>query len=170
MRRNTMIFITLLAVLILLAGCSGHHEVNLPKAVKFYYCNTDISYNESDGLISAESRDYIGNTNNIEEILNEYLKGPSNDKFYSPFPNGTALIEAEMGDDILYITLNKAFSELSGIDRTLACACITRTLQEITNVDSVVIDVYGGIYGNNTSVTLDKSSFITVDSSLYSGD
>lgn len=166
MKRKLIILIPFL-ILSLFSGCSESNEINQLKSMKFYYCNTDIAYGEPDGVLSAESRDYIGSMNSIEDIMTEYLKGPSSDEHYSPFPKGTALTELILGDDTLYIALNKAFSELSGMDLTLACACITRTFLEITDVESVVIDVTGGIYGKNITVTFDKDSLIIFDNSLY---
>ena len=159
--------VLLILMTVSLAGCADQQDVNLPKTLKFYYCNTDISYNEPDGLISAEIRERQGNANTMEAIVTEYLKGPSNDKYYSPFPDGTALTELNMGDDVLYITLNKNFSDLTGIDLTLACACMAKTMREIADVDTIVIDVANGIYGKNLKVTIEKDGLITADRALY---
>ncbi len=154
--------ICLLLVVLLLCGCSKNKdEVKTP--VDFYYINAEIHYDSPAGVISAEVRDSTGYKDNLVGLLDLYLAGPSSDEFISPFPNGTVTMRAIRDETTVNIELSKAFAGLKGLDLTIACACLTRTVSELTGCSAVKIYVADTMLEGNDSITMDANEIILLD-------
>ena len=97
------------------------------KNYSFYYPRAEVLYGRQDGLIAREVREFPCREMDLESLMILYLEGPLSQILQSPFPNGTTLIQLEVQDENLLLTLSDAFSRLEGLDRTLACASIAKT-------------------------------------------
>lgn len=153
----------LLAIALLLSGCGG---ASLKTPGNFYYRLSDIAYNSADGVIAPEVRELDGLTEDPEALMEVYLKGPESRELESPFPRNTTLEEWSMEDTTMTLTLSREFSSLSGLDLTIACACITRTLLELTPATTVVIQTTDSRLDNNVHVTMSDDLMLLVDDSL----
>ncbi len=149
-----------------LSGC--HFGNDLREPVHFYYPQTQeaIAANgASDGFIVPETREGAGHTGDLNYLLSLYLAGPTQETLRSPFPQGTKLAGITQTEGSLIIALNGAFSQLSGIDLTLACACICTTCFGLTDASQITVTAPAtGLYPE-VSLTLTRDSLTLTDNS-----
>lgn len=131
MRRLFCVFLCLLLILATTA-CSNNGSIKNP--VNFYYYTTDDTTASS--LIQAEKREY---NSGLTTLINTYLSGPASESLQSPFPGNVQVVAITQTNSIMEIVLSDNFASLSGYDLTLACACLTATVQELT--DAVLIQI-----------------------------
>jgi hypothetical protein len=145
-------FILLLILCLLLAGCA-RQQTSLITTLKFYYPLQVADYTLGASYIQPELREGAGVDKSLKNMLNLYLKGPKDQiTFQMPFRYNTQVVSISRGSTMLDITLNRGFANYTGLDLTIACACITMTCMELTDVTVV------RIRAENT--TLDGAEFI----------
>lgn len=164
MKRFICIFI-IAATLFLFCGCNTSDNSQFSNSVNFYYCNESISYTSSSGVISSELREAEGYTDSLEHLLALYFKGPVTLGFVSPFPQGLQIESITESGNRIQITLSSDFSELTGIDMTLACACLAKTIRELAEAEFIVISYDNTSTGKRQAITLGPNSFLLVDDS-----
>ena len=152
------LLIFLIAVL-LLCGCGPQEEKILDPA-NFYYCNKTISYSSPEAVISHEIREASGLRNNWSALLEFYLEGPADEHLFSPFPGGVTVECFTILNEQCTVTLSKEFSSLSGIDLTLACSCLSKTVMELTGQTTIEIKFTDAATGNTTSITMQKDNIL----------
>ena len=150
-------------VLTLLCGCGNW----LPgkKAVLFYYLRSDITYTGSNGVIAAEIPDNPDGSADLIQLLEQYLTGPEHDGLRSPFPEGILLLKAEQYEGTVYLEFNDRLASLSGMDLTLACACITKTCLNLTDATSVSICAEGVSLDGAAQITMTAESLVLLENS-----
>ena len=149
------------AVCLCLAGCDF-----LPREEQalFYYLRATDSYNygNPDAVIAPEQRDCSGNMNNLHYLLTLYLEGPLDPEYLSPFPKGTEIVSMGISGSSISIRLSQEFTALSGIDQTLAAACLARTCFTLRNAYQV--HIYTQSRSNETiSFTLTREDLVFMD-------
>ena len=150
----------IVSLIILISACASTPPTPVNKTVNFYYCTEAVVYDSPDGVIAPEKREYDLNTNTLEALLNLYLRGPVHKSFVSPFPDGVYAESITMSNNRIHITLSSVFSDLKGLDLTLACICISKTAQELANVDYVYINYEDSLTGKQNSVTIGPDSYL----------
>ena len=135
----------------LFAGCSGKNE-EIEKPVNFYYINNEISYNSPEAVISAEIREGT-QLQTLEDLLPVYLKGPESPELQTLIPNGVSLLSCVVNHDTAEIYLSSQFSELSGINLTIACGAMLLTIHDFAGVQSI------SVYAENEKLD-DKEVFM----------
>lgn len=145
-----------------LLGCVSENEPIL-QPVNLYYRNTQLEYGSANGLISAQITEAAPFEGNVLGILNEYLKGPDSDQFEVTFPASTKVLNLEFVGSTAYLQMNDSISRLSGIDLTIACACITKTTMELTGATSVCISAVNETLDGATSITMDETTLMLFD-------
>lgn len=105
----------------------------------FYFCRVNYSYREKDSVITAEQRDITGHAGDLTYLLSLYLVGPLDEELASPFPSRTQLLSAEAMEDTLNLELSDTAKSLTDAQFSLACACLTMTCMELTEVSQVTI-------------------------------
>ena len=158
------ILLIIAAVLMFLAigGC-GNESIEYVRPVHAYYCTQQISYNSANGVFAAEQREFSGYEDRIKDFLNEYLRGPQDTSLRSPFPLGAFIIDYAQQNDTIRLHLNVHFSRLAPNELTVACACLSKTLFELTDAKTVHIQVDGDSQ-SNSQITM------TVDNIFYADD
>ncbi len=156
----------ILALLLLpgLAGCSNSGD-DIQDPVSFYYCKRDLDYGVDAGVISSELRDGQGHRQDYAYLLTAYLNGPESYELYSPFSRSTALKSFAIQNDTAYVQLSPSFGSLSGLDLTLACACITLTVLELADVQKVVISAANTVLDGNSQITMTRENLLLLDDS-----
>ena len=149
-----------LSLLLCLVGCSNN-DVRVP--VFFYYCTDPVDYNSSTGVISAEIRDRDGYGDDLVSILNLYLQGPESDAFRTPFSDDINTVSLLTNDSIAEVILNQQFSNLTGQDLTLACACISMTVMDLTNSETVRISSENAQLDGNDFIEMSRSDLLFLD-------
>ncbi len=162
--RKRMILVLLVALL--LSGCGFGSGLREP--VNFYYPQTQEAIAADgalEGYILPEPRESAGHSGDLEYLLSLYLAGPTQETLRSPFPTGTRLVSITQTEGSLVINMNERFSQLSGIDLTLACACICTTCFDLTDVNQITITApAAGLYPE-VEMTMTRDSLTLVDNS-----
>lgn len=131
-----------LCLVLLLSACAVNQRTEIDRmdrAVKFYYC-TDLTEDEADDqVIEWEYRDLGENNISMKEMLKLYFQGPESLNLYSPFPTGLSVVYASVSEGRLLIRTDETLNQLSGVQRSLAAACLTMTVTQFPTISSVQI-------------------------------
>lgn len=95
--------------------------------------------------------------------MNALLGGPEDDRLAPIFRSGTQMLGWTVDRGTLYLDLSDAYSELSGVDLTLADCCIAQTLCQLDEVDQVCITV------NGAPVAARVRQFFSPDDMIFTG-
>lgn len=146
--RRAMAF-SLLAVLTL-TGCAYAARQSQPaeNACALYYVAADLESAAGGDAVRAETVELEGfqeldAPDAVERLTRELLRGPGDEMLKTPFPAGTQLISARLKNGRAVIDLTYPYSTLSGVSLTLADYCVTMTLTQLPEVQSVFITVRG---------------------------
>ena len=139
MKKWTVCLAALLALLCACAAQGGEEQdgLRLWFAVPSFQQTTQVSS-------ALGSCPYEGD-GTVPELMAALLSGPEEDAgLASPIPPGVELVNWAMDGRVAEVELSALYAGLSGIDRTLADACITLTLVQVDGVDGVRIRCSGG--------------------------
>lgn len=154
------------AILVLLiaastAGCSDGAE---SATANFYYRSADPEYHTNTSVIQSESRRLSVPLSDLNSILQLYLAGPDSPHLVSPFPEGTKLINVQAGKDITEVVLSDEIASVSGVDLMIACACLSTTLLEISQSDTIQIRAETLSLGAQDYIEMDSQSILSIGS------
>lgn len=154
----------LLCVLILVSVTACQEDApKFESPVTFYY-RTAVSNDEIAesviGHLTVEGAELLSDP---QELLNEYLKGTSAEGFLTTFPASTKLLSLEISEGTASLLLNASITRLTGVDLTVACACITLTTMELTGVTTVHIRASSGTLDGAEEIIMDRQSLIQQD-------
>lgn len=156
---------SLILILVLLSsalGCARNDPA--PKVpVTFYYPAEDTVYDGKTSVIHPEIRDGAGYEDNMEGLLNLYLKGPSSEELRSPFPRRVTVSRFAVTPNIATLVLSSEFAQLGGIDLTMACVCIANTVFELTGLDRIQISSADSQLDGQASITLERDDIYWMD-------
>ena len=138
-----------------LSACSNKTKM---ATANFYYLDNMPHYHTNETVIQPESRELSITLTETETIIREYLDGPNTKQLTSPFPSGTKLISIQPGKEMTEIVLSDEIAQLSGIDLTVACACLSATILEISQSESVHIRAETANIGPQGYVIMDQQS------------
>ena len=157
-------FALLLALIILssFTGCGRSEQYEVP--LSFYYLSAQLDYGADSAAIKPQLREGKGLVS-TETILQLYFAGPQGENFNTPFPAGLRLVSTAQEADTLYLTVSDELSQLSGLDLTLACCCITLTCLDITDVESVCIQAETATLGGEKTITMNRDCLLLLDHS-----
>lgn len=162
--KKTASILLMFVLLFSLAACSAQNET-ISDPVNFYYRRTEMEYGSSSGVIGKEVRDAQGLKNNYEALLSKYLQGPESYDFYHPYPRGTSLISLELQENTALVQLSAPFADLTGLNLSIACACLTLTVCGITGADQVRISAMDAMLDGQTYITMSPDSILLLDNS-----
>lgn len=157
MKKTLCILLSLLLALCLL-GCYAITPV------EFYYQQRSDPQSLPESVISAESREVSGHTDDLTYLLSLYLQGPLDAELKSPFPAGCKLVSAVPDGDTLCITLDSTFVTLENTQLTIACACLAKTCFSLT--DAVQVQIQAAAEDNSKAVDV----IIGIDSLILEDD
>lgn len=150
-----------LMIIISFPGCTNQEDPNKP--LTFYYPRIEYIYGNEGSVMGMEQRERPSTSDDLNDWLTLYLSGPLAETLESPFPSGIALEEVTLQDQRLIIGLNNKLSLLSGIDLTLACACLSRTCFGLTDAEQTIIKSPETEAHPAVSVTLNRDSITFSD-------
>ena len=140
-------------------------EETIQKPVTFYYQNQEFSHGSRNSVILGEIRESAGIAEDISALLNVYLKGPVSNHLLRTFPNGTKLLKLQIDGDIAYVVLSDQITLAHGIELTVACGCLTKTVMELTGAKGVNISAQNLPLENSQSIYMDLNSLLLLDES-----
>ena len=79
----------------------------------------------------------------VEALMDELLAGPEGQELTSPFPTGARLLDWSLEAGELRLDLSEQYGGLTGVDLTVADACLALTLCQIPDVETVYVTVEG---------------------------
>ena len=79
----------------------------------------------------------------IPALVDALLSPPETQGLATPFPEGVRLLSWEVEEGRLHLDLSEQYGGLSGVDLTVADACLTLTLCQVEGVESVYVTVEG---------------------------
>lgn len=161
MKRITVFFLVIL-LLLTVSACDSSSSSNA-NTVKFYYCSQNMEYHSKSGSMVIEKFNAGSRLSDLTYLLTQYLDGPQEDNYISPFPEGTAISQVSLQDNVVHATLTNELASLTGADLTLACACLTLTILDITKAESVVISAESAMLNNADYITMDASCILLLD-------
>jgi hypothetical protein len=150
-----------LVLSLLLLGCGKEETIENP--VIFYYRTAEITYFGANGVIDYEKREAGVRADDYIRLLNEYLLGPNTEGLDRTFPNGTAVQELTINEGRVKIVLSKAFAELTGVDLSIACACLTLTTCLLTGTKSAEISADSALLDGSPVITMVYSQLVLED-------
>ena len=160
MKRSIAVLMTVTMVLTILTGCGNR---NTPDGkYKLYYCHSEYQYAADSGVLSWEYYTPSAAAD-FEYVLQRYLRGPESKDMVAPFPSGLRLVALELKENKAQITLTKELAELSGVDLTIACACITLTVWDLTQLATVDIRAQDVLLNNQKSIIMNAEELILSD-------
>lgn len=164
MRRGKLI--AALLVLVLLTGCAAAIESRTQSInpIDFYYCRSEPLYGSETGAIDFETAELGRKDVTVEQIMQRYLSGPESEQLRSPFPQGLVCTRTELDGTTLSVYLSSEYSALSGVELSLASACLSMTLTQIEFVDSVRVLSSDG---RTPAQLLEPEQFVLFDASAY---
>lgn len=135
-----------------LAACEGSAQLRSPG--NFYYYRTETLYSGTDGVIAPEQRELGGIKEDLGEVLDLYCLGPESRELESVLPQGTYVEAYSLENGVLTLQFDASLAALSGIELSIAAACITRTFLELTGADTIVLTAGGALLNGETAMTL----------------
>lgn len=152
-----------LSLLLSLTAC-GPEEPQVPG--NFYYYRLETVYGGSDGVIVPEVRELKDIEHDIGAILDLYCQGPVSRELECILPQGTVAQGWYLDGKKLTIRLSSEFAMLTGVELTIACACLTRTMLELTEATSVTINAGGSLLDGQSAITMTADQLSLQDDSL----
>ncbi len=143
----------ILAFLLLLTAC-GINNGDIPhNRYVFYYLTSGGSDDLNELKIDSEIR-YIEDSSPLK-VLEVYLRGPESSGLTSPFPPMTKILSYGKTDNAAKVRMSDELFELTGVDRTLAEACLTMTVAELSSAAEVeLLDPEGEVSYRDTGMYL----------------
>lgn len=147
-----------LAVLICLLCCNGCSTNEDP--VVFYYPEAEISYHSDTGILCPEARDSLSRDNSLSYLLSFYLEGPVDPGLRLPVPEGTQVLRLFPYDGGVLLVMSREFSQLEGVELSLACASISQTCFGLTDLQEITFAVRTQ---KNVIRTVQRDSIVLTD-------
>ena len=158
-------FLLILSLAAGLFGCAADRSAP-ERPVNFYYCRTQLTYNDATGVIAPEQRESKDHPEDYAGLLGVYLKGPLDPAFENPFPRNLSVLDLSCSNGIVSVTLSDALGELAGLELTIACACLARTCLELTGCDTIRISAEGLRLGSGGYLQLRQEDLLLADDSV----
>lgn len=161
--KRLITFFVVIILLITAASCSNSPKSG--RSVQFYYCSEKIEHGSESGVIVSETR-YFTEVEISSKIIAEYISGPKNEALRSPFPAGLTVKDLKLGSARVEIILSDHIASQSGIDLTIACACIQKTIEDLTGIDSVQISAENEKINNQDVIIMESDSILLEDNEI----
>lgn len=156
-------FILILSMILFATACSAEKPLD---PGDFYYRRIDTGFQSTDGVVAPETRELQGIRGDLDALLQSYFSGPTSAFLESPFPRDAVLLDWSMTDSTLNLNFNDSFAQLSGVDLTIACACICRTVFGLTDAQTILIHANGTPLDGNPYIEIGIDTLTYEDDSL----
>ncbi len=161
MKKLTALF--LCAVLLFLSGCASDSPA---VTAQFYYRRAVTKFGGTDGIIAGEERSIPGPLSDTDALLSAYFSGPLEDEFTAPFPRDSAVLDWEIADQTLILTMNDSFGALTDVELSIACACICKTLTGLLPISQVQLQLKDTLLGGEPYILLSDEDIRLYDNGL----
>ena len=132
----------LAGLLALAAGCAAPPAEEAGEGCCLYYSALDDRY----APLALDCEPYGAElpAEPVPALVRALLDGPETPGLSSPFPEGVRLLDWALEEEgVLHLDLSEQYGGLTGVDLTVADACLTLTLCQVEGVESVYVTVEG---------------------------
>ena len=132
----------LAGLLALAAGCAAPPAEEAGEGCCLYYSALDDRY----APLALDCEPYGAElpAEPVPALVRALLDGPETPGLSSPFPEGVRLLDWALEEEgVLHLDLSEQYGGLTGVDLTVADACLTLTLCQVEGVDAVYVTVEG---------------------------
>lgn len=168
MKRLFLITIALVIV-ISLCGCNKKAE-DFTEPVSFYYCNDISSKEDFEHVFVSETREGAGYTDNKPALLSLYLNGPEQENLVSPFPAELTLISVQHSNNRVSVILSDQLADISGLDLSIACTCLSMTVLELYGCEAVEISAEHKLLDEQRSIVFTADKLVLSDDAYIAVD
>ena len=165
MRRAGALFVILA---LLLAACAAPAEERTADDYELYYA---VRLEDNDGGDAIRARTLrVADSGAMttpalaEALVTELLSGYDDLELRSPFPSGTNLQKITVAGGRAFVDLSEQYARLSGIDLSIADACLTLTLTQLEGIYAVRITA------NGREIPYRQTQLLTAADALLSSD
>ncbi len=159
--KRLLSFILIACVLICICGCK--QETQKQQGSPFYYCVRELDFHPGSAALAVEYRADVPQ-NTLIQAIEIYLNGPLSPDLQSPFPEDLRLIGVYQEDETIYMTFSPELSQLSGLELTMVCGCVTLTVLSLTDAKQAEIRSVTGLLDGQRSIIMDKDTLLLLDS------
>lgn len=157
-------YMTILLALLLLAACAGTKSSNTPvQPVYFYYQRQEFDYGTENGVIEGEVYDLKAQQLDYLQLMMLYIQGPYTEGLLLPIPENVEFLDVNIQSQCATVTMSHTFSELSGYHLSVAAACISRTLLQFDEIQSVRIQVENAFLDGKESLVFTDETLVLQD-------
>ena len=135
-------------------GCQKEETVQILKPVEFYYLQNTFSFTNSDTILGSELWESAGHEDDLVYLIDLYFSGPQSDALSLPFPKGCTVVSITTKNDAITITVSDHFAKLTGMDLSVACTCLAKTLAGLSGADTVIIQTRTQLLDGKKSITI----------------
>ena len=145
--RRQAVFAVCALLFPLLSSCAPAGETLSPDDYELYYA-AQLDTAEGGDAIRAEPL-YVDGAAAMdtaalaETLVRALLAAPEDDDLRSPFPNGTSLQKLSVAGGRATVDLSRHYGRLSGVDLSIADACLTLTLTQLPGIYAVRVTANG---------------------------
>ena len=141
MKKRLLTLLPALLALAALWGCAAGGEDSEDGAYRLWFSAMEDRYAlEAVACEPAELPEGLPPALGLTEAL---LAGPEGQNLASPFPAGVRLLDWSLEDGTLWLDLSEQYGSLTGVDLTVADACLVLTLTQAPGVETVYVTVEG---------------------------
>lgn len=133
----------ILALALLLCGCGGSDGETAKTADVRVYCPVSADYQDELGLIAPKTVTVADTGEGAETALTAFKAAPADEKLLSPLSSGVRIVSSELVDGEMTVELSETLMSLTGMERTVLCACLAETVCAVPEVSSVTV-ICGG--------------------------
>ncbi|MBO5892356.1 MAG: hypothetical protein J6Q30_06550 [Oscillospiraceae bacterium] len=138
-----------------LFGCQKKETMPILEPVEFFYLQNTFSYTDAETIIGSEPREAAGHREDLPYLLELYFRGPQNDALAQPFPDGCNLVSSSTRNSkTITVVITDSFSTLTGMDLSIACVCLAKTVSGITGYPTVIIRTETKLLDGKRSITV----------------
>ncbi len=161
MKKLLCIFL-IISLVLPLWGCQ-EEPPTYKNPVNFYYPKVTPTFGAEDSLIAIELAEGDGFQNDTIHLLNAYIQGPKTEDFRNIFPTGTKVLALTIKDGIAILQVNKYFADLTGLNLSIACACLTLTVMDLTGAETVHISAKHANLDGKEMIVMDRNNLTLLD-------
>ena len=135
--------ILLALALLCCAACGRNDSGQKAEGLRIYYAVSGREQAEK-GLVDYITVTVPEDAAPLDYVLERIFAPPEREGLASPYPQGTRVLEAQQRDKQVVLRLSNAYSELNGLEETIADYCIVLSLCQLEGVESVSIRAQNG--------------------------
>lgn len=137
------IALLLCTALLAAGGCVSRNHPAGGKGQTYLIYYSALSDEEGESAVEGETHTLADGVEAVPGLMDLLLAAPTSPQLTSPFPDELQLLDWQLEEGRLHLDLSDHYYTLSGVDLTLADACLTLTFCQLEEVESVYVTVEG---------------------------